>query len=203
MTKEQTGQQSNPKSGNAMSGNRMKRTSEVKRHGSIGMEELKGNVCACGVKGQAERCMKTAKATAECVGVTHSKEMWTLVEHKQETMLKEPNMPGDMVSKAEFEKHKMLMKQHMEDQKRHQREKAKAFGLMMGQCTVVMKNEIEGIPECQEMEKKDDAVQPLQKMREPVCATDNVQCEHWTMQAVVRKLVGMRQEAKESLTNFG
>ena len=147
--------------------------------------------------------MRMTKAIAECVGVSHSREMWTLVENRRETTFTEPAMPCKMAGKAALEKCEMLLKVHMEDKKRHKREKAKVFRLIMGQCLVAMKNKVESLPDYQDLEDEDDVVGLLKKMKDLVCATDYVQHECWMMQSVMRKLVSMRQEPKESLANFG
>ena len=143
------------------------------------------------------------KAIAECVGVSHSREMWTLVENRREMMFTEPAMPKELVGKAALEKCKMLLKVHMEDEKRCKREKVKVFRLIMGQCLAAMKNEIESLPDYQDSEDEDDVVGLLKKMKDLACAMDNAQCECWMMQNVMRKLVSMWQEPKEILENFG
>ena len=73
MTKEQEcGNESKPRSGIKKE---RREVSDDKRHGSVGMDELRGNACVHRVQGQAERNMRTTKAIAEHVDVTCGGEM--------------------------------------------------------------------------------------------------------------------------------
>jgi hypothetical protein len=63
------------------------------RDGDVGLPELKGLMYTLGVPGQAERFMRTTKAIAKHVGTTIGKEMWTLVEKREETTFEKPAPP--------------------------------------------------------------------------------------------------------------
>jgi hypothetical protein len=52
------------------------------------------------------------------------------------------------------------------------------------------------------LEKKDDVIGLLKRMKGFAYATDGVHNEFWTMQTVMKKLLEMRQGTQESLGNF-
>ncbi|KAL7576381.1 hypothetical protein ACA910_018190 [Epithemia clementina (nom. ined.)] len=169
---------------------------------NVGIEELRGNIYAYGVQGQAERYMRTTKAIAEHVGVTYEKELWALIKEKTEPTFNEPEESGDDASRAEMGKYKMLNKMKIDKEEKYRQDKAKVFQFIVGQCSTAMKNRIESLPEYTELEKNDDVVGLLQHMKDLVYTTDNVQYEVWTMQAVMSQTLTMKQEPKESLANF-
>ena len=169
----------------------------------IGLEELKGHLYFYGGPGQAEKYMKTTKEIGEHVGRTMGKEMWTLVTELTEATFDEPDEPDDEDSKAQMEKHRMLLKMHFEEEKQYKRDKARLFRIILGQCLPSMRNKVEALPEYSDLEKDDDVVGLLTKMKDLVYSTDNNQYEYWTMQASVRKFVNLEQGPKESLENFG
>jgi Zinc knuckle len=162
----------------------------------------KGYVYTYGIPGQTDRYIKTTKAIAEQVGKTYGKEMWRLVNDREETEFEEPKDPGDAATKGQLEKYKMLLKAHIDEMKEYKKQKAKVFRIIMGQCSPTMKNKIENLPDYEELEDDDDVVKLLTKMRELVYSTENVQYEYWTMQASMRSLMIMRQGEKESLGSF-
>ncbi len=181
---------------------RKKNTTAKYGYGDTGIEELRGSVYQYGTQTQAERYLKTTKAIAEYVGKEHGKEMWKLINDKEETEFEEPAEPKEDASKASMEKYKMLLKMNIEDEKRYKRQKAKVFRIIMGQCQSAMRNKVESLPEYSDLEKEDDVIGLLTKMEELAYSTDNVQYEYWTMQASVKRLVTMTQDPKESLMSF-
>ena len=79
-------EQQNPRSGKWKKGKPSGRA-------GVGPEELQGAMCGHGVRGQAESFMRTTKATADCVGVTCGKDVWTLVKDREEATFDEPEFP--------------------------------------------------------------------------------------------------------------
>ncbi len=168
----------------------------------IGIPELKGKIFSYGVLGQAEKFLKNKKALAEYVGRTYSKELWSLVEDGTEPTFNEPTAPADTATKAEFEKYKMQLKMVFDEWKQYEKDKAKVFQIILGQCHAAMKNKVEGLSEFADLQKKDDVSGLLGKMKELVYSTTSVQYEYWTMQAPMRKLLTMHQSPGESLESF-
>jgi Zinc knuckle len=167
-----------------------------------GVGDLGGKVFTYGVAGQKERYMSTTRAIADYVGRTYGKEMWKLVQEREETKFEEPDDPGDQATKAALEKYKMLLKMSLDDMKQYKQNKAKVFRIVMGQCVTVMRNKIEGLSDYQDLVDKDDVIGLLNKIRELVYSMENVQYEYWTMQASIKNLLNLKQQEKESLASY-
>jgi len=187
-----------------------KRDQDDGRSGGKGNEYKKGSgnyqekssVYTYGVPGQIERYIKTTKMIAEHVGKTFGKEMWRLVNDREETDFKEPKDPGDSATRGALERYKMLLKAHLDDKKEYEKQKAKVFRLIMSQCSAAMKAKIESLPKYEDLEEDDDVVGLLTKIKEIVYSTENVQYEYWTMQASMRSFMVLKQGDKESLGSF-
>jgi len=169
---------------------------------STGLPELRGMLYTYGVTGQAMRYNKTTSAIAEYVATKYSKDMWNLVENKKEATFTEPDPPDDQATKAQMERYKMMLRMAFDKEEQYKVDKAKVFRIIMGQCTVSMKNKVEASAGYNDLESKDDVIGLLKTLQGLAYTTDNVQYEYWIMQACMRKLIQMRQEPKESLAGF-
>ena len=128
--------------------------------------------------------------------------MWSLVHERKDFVSEEPKDPGAEATPAQLKKYEIDYKEWQKDNKQHKKDKAKVFRIIMGQCLTAMKNKLEGLQEYKEYEKQHDVAGLLSKMRDLVYTTDGVQYEYWTLQAVMRKMLTLRQEDKESLASF-
>lgn len=167
----------------------------------IGIEELRGQFYIYGSKGQQERFTKTTKAVAEYAGSTCGKDMWELVHNQKEATFPEPPEPKEDASRAAMEKYKMLFRMSIEDKKQYDKDKSRMFRIIMGQCKLSMKNKIESMAEYPKLEEDDDVVGLLAMMKQVAFSAEKVQYEFWTKQAMMRKLITMKQD-KESITGF-
>jgi hypothetical protein len=158
---------------------------------------------AYGTHDQVARFTSVTKGIAALAGTTYKqgKEMYTLIMDNKEAVYPEPTAPTD-TDRPAMEKYKMLLGRWMDDENDYKRDKAKVFRVIMTQSTTAMKNKIESLPEYKQMEDDDDVAALLQKMKELVYSTDKGQYEYWTMQATMRKLTNLKQEDKETLTDF-
>lgn len=156
-----------------------------------------------GTHDQVSRFTSTTKDIAAHVGTTYKqgKEMWTLLVDNEEAVFQEPTAPKE-TDRPAMEKYKMLLGRWMDDEKDYRRDKARVFRVIVTQSTTAMKNKIENLPDYKRMEKDDDVAALLQKMKQLVYSTDKAQYEYWTMQATMRKLTNLKQQDKETLTDF-
>jgi hypothetical protein len=156
-----------------------------------------------GTHDQVTRFTSAKKDIASHVGTTYKqgKEMWNLLIDNEEAVFPEPVTPSE-TDKAAMEKYKMLLRGWIDDQKDYRRDKARVFRIIMTQSTAAMKNKIESLPEYKKMEKDDDVSALLAKMKQLVYSTDKAQYEYWTMQATMKKLTNLKQQDKETLTDF-
>ena len=131
--------------------------------------------------GQADECTKTTKAIGECVGRVHGKEVKSLVSHLQEGNLKEPDCPSDS---SATKKDKAVWGKshdwHLKKQEACNDHKAKAFAIVMSQCTEVMKNRVEGATvEFTDVEAKHNAIRLLQTIKSTAHGSDDVDWHHF------------------------
>jgi hypothetical protein len=169
-----------------------------------GIEELQGKVFVFGVQGQKERFIKAKRAVAEYLGRTSEapKELYTAIQSGVEPTFKEPDDPGPNATPAQLKKYDILFKKNDAKQELYMKEKAKAFRIIMGQCSTAMRNKLETLPEFQEWENKDNFVALLERMRQLVYGTDKGQYEFWEMQAAMSGLFSLKQESGEPLANY-
>lgn len=121
MTTEDQGR-SNPRSGGKNT-----QAKDGSKFGSVGIEDLKGNVYSYGVQGQAERFMRTTKAIAEYVGITHSKHVWVLLTEHKEPTFEDPEEPDKEASRGKWKKYEMLLKMVLEEERKYEEDRAKVF----------------------------------------------------------------------------
>jgi hypothetical protein len=169
-----------------------------------GIEELRGKVFMFGVQGQKERFIKAKKAVAEYLGRTSDapKELYMAIQSGVEPTFTEPEDPGPNATPAQLKKYDTLFKKNDAKQELYMKEKAKAFRIIMSQCSTAMRNKLETLPEFQDWESKDNFVALLERMRQLVYGTDKGQYEFWEMQAAKSGLFNLKQEGGEPLANY-
>jgi hypothetical protein len=177
------------------------------RNQTTGIEELRGYYYVYGVPRQAENYLRTTRKIADHVGTTMGKDMWYLVHELEEVEFPNPPEPeeidGKPKSMIEVEKFRMLFKMKEEKEENYKKEKGKVFRIIVGQCTNVMRNKIEGLSEFKKMEMSDDVIGLLKKLKGFAYSTQGVQYEYWTMQAALRNWINLAQEPKESIEKYG
>jgi hypothetical protein len=146
---------------------------------------------AYGTQDQAERFTKSTKGIVEYAGITYGKEMWKLVQMKEETKFTEPTPPkvkkGDGIPQGGMEGFKIKLRQTIDQQREYKRNKSKVLRLIMQQCSTAIRNKVEGTPDYSKLEEK-DAVIGLPKLIEQFAfSTEHVhaQCKFWTQQAAL------------------
>ena len=169
---------------------------------TIGLEELHGRNFAYGVQGQVEKYITTTQALETYVRVNFSRDMYTLINEKVEATHPEPRTPGKDATPGEMKRYEILLKDSISKQDKYKAEKAKVFGIIMGQCTMAMKNKLESLPEYKTLNDDDNVVGLLNTIKGLVYTTDKGQYKYWTMQAQMRNLLTLRQESKEPLGKF-
>jgi hypothetical protein len=174
---------------------------------SIGIDDLKGYYYMCGVPKQVESYLRTTRKIADYVGITLSKEMWKLVHRLEETDFPEPPEPKDTakapVSRIQVEKYRMLFNMKHDKEEKYKKEKGKVFRIVLGQCSDVMRDKVEGLSEFKGMQDSDDVIGLLEKLKGFAYSTQGVQYEYWTMQSAMRNWINLAQEPNESIEKYG
>ena len=184
------------------SDNKDPRSASGGKQEQLGLEALRGKTYTFGIPGHAERYNKTTKEIAEYAGKALSKKMWKLIHDKEEAQFTEPVEPAEDASHGTWKKYELRLKMMLDEEKQYQEDKAKVFRIIMGQCTVPMRNKIEHLADYESLEEDDDVVGLLGKMKELAHSTEDTQCKCWTMQSTMRKMFSLQQEPTESLVNF-
>ena len=165
-------------------------------------EELGCLVCKFNTEDQAVKYPWTTEVIADYVGAKCGRNMRMLVKQGRETMFTEPKPPRkDESTQGPLEKFKMELTIFHKDSKEHKDQKSKAFVIIMGQCSQAVKSKVENDMDFQELEKNDDVVGLLNKLREFAFSAGGVQHPHWTLQKVVQDLTCMSQGPKEMVQN--
>ena len=67
------------------------------------------------------------------------------------------------------------------------------FPVVKGQCNLSVKNKLEAMEKCSKLEQNDNTVGPLKLTKELLHVSTEVKCQHWSMIAMLSKLMNMRQ----------
>ena len=116
-------------------------TSGIKEH-----SELHGKWFVLGVDQQETKYEQTRSDLADYAGKYISKEMWELVRDGVETTFKKPGYPKDDASPGQMEEYRILLKDHLQDKKQYNKEKAQMFCIIIGQSSKLMRGKVDGGP---------------------------------------------------------
>jgi len=95
---------------------------------------------------------------------------------------------------------KFLYDQYLKKQEVYNDYKAKVFTIIMGQCTEVMKNKIEGTTVFAQIEAKyGDVVKLLKMMKNITYGSDNKMYPHMQAGGALKQFVNIRQQEKEEM----
>ena len=65
--------------------------------------------------------------------------------------------------------------------------------VVKGQCSLTVKNKVETVPKCDDIEKNDDVIKLLEGLKNLAFATADVQCKCWTAVQSLRRVATMKQ----------
>ena len=158
------GQQNQRSAGRGNRQNRGSNKSTQRNKGAT--EELGYHVFNCTTRKDIEGCNETIKQIKTYVGKEFGKgaDLITyIIEHNEEPVREEPeDIPSNEQSnKLKFFKWSEAMKRYLDKEERYQADKKKLYNLVWGQCTEMMKNELEIVKEYDEMKKKQDPLMLL------------------------------------------
>jgi hypothetical protein len=169
------------------------------------LAELGNNVYQNGTRDQGDRFTKTTEAIANYVGREYRKEMIFLVKNQEENERKEPVMPDKEEAKLPFimKKYETELKQYYFKKERYEAHKAKIFMILKGKCTLNMKNKVfESLQGYDLIEANDDVIKLLNGLKELTFKTHEVQYRYWMICQIVRRVLTMRQQDNEPLTEY-
>lgn len=167
------------------------------------IEELGDNVYVYGSRNQGDKYVRTTEAIGDYVGREYNKAMRVIVRKKIEKKPEEPEAPDDEeMTEARMKKYEKAMDRYYKKIDQYEEYKAKVFVIILGQCTLSMKNKIESLKEFEKLEEEDDVIGLLSVIKSLAYTTHQVQYEHWTACSMMRRVLTMRQFEDESLAAF-
>ena len=168
----------------------------------FGEEEMKGSYFSYGTPGQTDIHTKTLKVVENYFGKRHSCEIADLVTTGVEAVFEDPVRPADDAPKGDWEIYKMELSFKRAQKEAYRQDKAKAFLIIMGQCTIAMTNKLESLAEYADLKKNKDVAGLLRTIKELVYSTDKSQYEYMAMQAKMRNIHNIRMKEGENLPNY-
>jgi len=156
---------------------------------------------------QADMCLRIAEAIADFAGVECGTDMRMLAKKSNEKIFTEPLPPRaatdtTVPAQGRLEKHCTELMICHKDMKACTEQKAKVFVVILGQCSLEVKNKLVNNVGFKTLEDSDDAVGPLKMLKEMAFSTSGVQHPHWTLQNVLRRLTAINQGPSESVSSF-
>ena len=83
--------------------------------------------------------------------------IYELIMSGVEASFPEPAEPtGDKISTAQLEKYRIKLKSQVDRELKYEDNKGRTFRIMVGQCLPVMKNKLESVDECSDLERNSD-----------------------------------------------
>ena len=168
----------------------------------FGEEEMKGSYFSYGTPGQTDIHTKTLKVVENYFGKRHSCEIADLVTTGVEAVFEDPVRPADDAPKGDWEIYKMELSFKRTQKEAYRQDKAKAFLIIMGQCSIAMTNKLESLAEYADLKKNKDVAGLLRTIKELVYSTDKSQYEFMAMQAKMRNIHNIRMKEGENLPNY-
>jgi len=166
------------------------------------LEELGDLIFKYNTKDQADMYLRTTEAIADYVGVEYGREMRMLVKRGVETTFTEPDPPENPRVNVEMEMFKAELAVYHRERSKYKENKAKVFVVVLGQCSQVVKSNLESDDDFADLEQNDDVVGLMAKLKEMAFSTAGIQDPFWNLQNLLRRLTVMNQGTSESVTNY-
>jgi hypothetical protein len=163
----------------------------------VGIPELQNATFTYGVQGQADRFVKAQRLIADYVGRTMGKDLFLLLTEREEASFPEPHPPTGRATTVEVERYKILLQHSVTQLQDYTDKKAKLLRLLLIQCQPSLRSKIELLPEFKKLQKDDDVLGLLDKIKELVYSTEGSQYQFWTLQATVSNLINVHQAPTE------
>ena len=159
---------------------------------------------AHGDHGSGSKFNKTVEKIAEYCRVEVSKEMYKLILYGEDAEFPEVEEPsGSRPGAAALKKYEMDYKRRLEKQETYEKDKCKAFGIIMGQCLELTKEALNWTRVSKATLDEEDNVKGLLGLLHDLCyGTDKKRYVRWIQQAQLKQAVTMTQQPTESLQRF-
>jgi hypothetical protein len=113
-----------------------------------------------------------------------------------------PTKTDKKKSEAAFVRYKEMVNHFMRDKRKYEDQKAKVFGVILGQCTHDVISKLESDTEFAKIEQTNNVVGLLDMLKVMSHSTAGVQNPYWAMQDQLRKITAINQGKYESVSKF-
>ena len=144
--------------------------------GEIGLlDDLRRAQYTYGVPGQGSKYTKTTAVITAYSKIAYGREIWVLLKDGTEAVFEEPDDLGadNVTTRGDLEKYRADLYTFRRGKKNYIDDKAKVFGLIMGRCHPTMKSKVESDQDFPDLEKNDDVVGLLKKLKKLAYSTGN------------------------------
>ena len=167
------------------------------------IEELGSSVFTYNTSNQAEQYLRSKEDFGDYVGSEISGDMRRLVKNLEERTFTYPKRPtGKNVDAGIIADYKMDKSRIQTEEKQYKEDKSKVFGKLLGQCSSAMIAKLQGDSAFQELEKNDDVVGLLKKLRSLAFSTGGEQHPSMILRNTLHKFSSMSQGPKETPANY-
>lgn len=166
------------------------------------LEELGDLIFKYNTKDQADMYLRTTEAILDYVGEQYGRKIRIQVKRGVGTTFTEPDPPENPRLNVEMEVFKAELAVYHRERQKYKENKAKVFVVVLGQCSQVVKSNLESDDDFAEMEQNDDVVGLMAKLKEMAFSTAGVQDPFWNLQNLLRRLTVLNQGTSESVTNY-
>jgi len=144
-------------------------------------EELGELVYKFNTKDQADMYLHTTQAVADYVCKEYGKDMRMLVKQGRERTFTKPIAPRTTADSTPglMEKYKTELSIFHRDRKEYNDHKAKVFVVILGQCSRIVESKLENDDGFADLEKNDDVVGLLAKLKTMAFSTGGIQDPYW------------------------
>lgn len=191
------------------------------------IESFKGLVFKYNTRDQVDMYNRTTERLIEYVTVEYGSDMKNLVKYHKERVFTEPMPPAEIIpgetkrakrgateTETEFSqgdllkseiamvRYKELINNFMKEQREYKDQKAKVFGVVLGQCTREVKSKLGSDPTFATIEQENNIIGLLGLLKVMSHSTAGVQEPYWAMQNQLRLIIAMNQGPYETVSNY-
>lgn len=148
---------------------------------------------------------RTVEKLSEHIQVEHGNGMWTLVTTGTECRPTEPKEPtGTRATSNSWavDRYKLEYAHYLKLSQEYDRDKAKTFAMVYGQCTEAMKNKLKTFPDHDDVSRNANVIKLLERIKKLMLGDNQEQYHYWTMTLSMFRSATCKQGAKESLEGY-
>ncbi len=197
--------------GTSKPSDRSTRKSKDKKHKSkdepvLGAMEAFGSlIYKVNSKDAAEMYQKTTEAIVDYVTTNYGKDMLNLVKYGEDRDFIPPPLPSEADRKKDklFEvKWKAEYDEYIKDKKLYDLNKTQVFGIIKGQCSKMVRDELEKDARFKKIEMDSDVVGLVEILREMVHSNVGRKEPNWALVEVLKQVLSLHQQKNDSITHY-